>query len=242
MHWPQLHALFKAGSDCKTDNSTSEERRQNVINNPHVVDCFFTQRLKSFVKHWLYDTLGAKWHWFRYEYQGRGSIHCHGTAKLNNDPSLCHLTQTALKGFLAQKFKDENVCSDTTELDNDIEAGQKAAKTICQYVDWLLSTANPNRSDEDMWIRPGTHPCQRLHRDIPEHEKQTDYLDLLNMVQRHTHCSTSYCLRNKTLYGALTRCCYTNTDITVYDTYRHSGLGPMVCKLTYCRRQTLPVS
>ena len=77
MHWPELHGLFKAGSDCETDNSTSEERRQNVINNPHVADCFFTQRLESFVKHCLYDTLCAKWHWLRYEYQGRGSIHCH---------------------------------------------------------------------------------------------------------------------------------------------------------------------
>ena len=33
------------------------------------------------------------------------SIHCHGTAKLNNDPGLCELTQTALKAFLAQKLK-----------------------------------------------------------------------------------------------------------------------------------------
>ena len=196
MHWPELHALFKAGSDCDTDNSTSEERRQNVINNPHVVDWFFTQRLESFVKHWLYDTLGAKCHWFRYEYQGRDSIHCHGTAKLNNDPGLCQLTQTALKGFLAQKFKDENDCSDATELDSDIEAGQKAAETVCQYVDWLLSTVNPNPPDE-MWIRPETHPCQRRHHNIPEHEKQSDYADLLNMVQRHTRCSTSYCLRKK---------------------------------------------
>ena len=88
MHWPELHALFKASTDCKTGSSTSNVRRQNVINNPHVVDWFFTQRLESFVKHWLYETLGAKWHWFRYEYQGRGSIHCHGTAKLNNDPGL----------------------------------------------------------------------------------------------------------------------------------------------------------
>ncbi|CAB3993337.1 Hypothetical predicted protein [Paramuricea clavata] len=135
MHWPELHALFKADTDNELGNSTSDVRRQNVINNPHVVDWFFTQRLESFVKHWLYDTLGAKWHWFRYEYQGRGSIHCHGTAKLNNDPGLCQLTQTALKGFLAQKFKDENDCSDTTELDQDIEAGQKAADTVCQYVD-----------------------------------------------------------------------------------------------------------
>ena len=196
MHWPELHALFNADTDNELGNSTSEVRRQNVINNPHLVDWFFTQRLESFVNHWLYDTLGAKWHWLRYEYQGRGSIHCHGTAKLNNDPGLCQLTQTALKGFLAQKFKDENDCSDTTELDQDIEAGQKAADTVCQYVDWLLSTVNPNPPDEDMWIRPEVHPCQRNH-DIPEHEKQTDYVDLLNMVQRHTRCSTSYCLRKK---------------------------------------------
>ena len=117
MHWPELHALFNVNSNCENSNDlTSEVRRQNVINNPHLVDWFFTQRIESFVKHWLYDTLDAKWHWFRYEYQGRGSIHCHGTAKLNNDPGLCQLTQTALKGFLAQKCKDENDFSDTTEL------------------------------------------------------------------------------------------------------------------------------
>ena len=197
MHWPELHDLFKADTDSELGNSTSDDRRKNVINNPHVVDWFFTQRLESFVKHWLYDTLGAKWHWFRYEYQGRGSIHCHGTAKLDNDPGLCQLTQTALKGFLAQKFKDENDCSDTTELDQDIEAGQEAAGTVCQYVDWLLSTINPNPPDEDVWIRPEVHPCQKSHHDIPEHEKQSDYVDLLNMVQRHTRCSTSYCLRKK---------------------------------------------
>ena len=193
MHWPELHALF----GVNTDNNTSAIRRQNVINNPHIVDWFFTQRLESFVKHWLYDSLGAKWHWFRYEYQGRGSIHCHGTAKLNNDPGLCQLTQAALKGFLAQKIKDKNGCPDTTELDQDIEAGNKAAHTACQYVDWLLSTVNPNPPDEDMWIRPEVHPCQKRHNDIPEFEVQSDYVDLLNMVQRHTRCSTNYCLRKR---------------------------------------------
>ena len=95
MHWPELHSLFQADTNSELGNSTSDERRQSVISNPHIVDWFFTQRLESFVKHWLYDTLNAKWHWFRYEYQGRGSIHCHGTAKLNNDPGLCQLTQTA---------------------------------------------------------------------------------------------------------------------------------------------------
>ena len=102
MHWPELHALF-----TKTDENLSlcsEERRHNVINNPHIVNWIFTQRTKSFMKYWLYNTLDAKWHWYRFEYQARGSIHCHGTAKLNNDPGLCELTKTALKGFLAQKL------------------------------------------------------------------------------------------------------------------------------------------
>ena len=33
MHWPELHALFG-----DITNSSSEIRRQNVINNPHIVD------------------------------------------------------------------------------------------------------------------------------------------------------------------------------------------------------------
>ena len=107
MHWPELHDLFKTDPDCETGSSISDVRRQNVISNPHLVDWFFTQRLESFIKHWLYESLGAKWHWFRYEYQGRGSIHCHGIAKLNN--GLWQLTQTALKGFLAQKYKVETI-------------------------------------------------------------------------------------------------------------------------------------
>ncbi len=40
MHWPELHASFKANSNCETGTSSSEVRRQNVINNPHIVDCF----------------------------------------------------------------------------------------------------------------------------------------------------------------------------------------------------------
>ena len=103
---------------------------------------------------------------------------------------MCQLTETALKGYLAQKFKDDNECLDTTELDQDIKTGKKAADAVCQYVDWLLSTVNPNPPDENMWIRPETHPCQRRHQDVPDHHKQSDYVDLLNMVQRHTCCST----------------------------------------------------
>ena len=64
---------------------------------------FLINAYKGFLKHWLYGTLGAEWHWYRYEFQARGSIHCHGTAKLKNDPGLCELTEVALRGFLDEQ-------------------------------------------------------------------------------------------------------------------------------------------
>ena len=43
-HWPEFHQLFS------TDNLSNEQIRQNVINNPHILDWFFTERTESFVK------------------------------------------------------------------------------------------------------------------------------------------------------------------------------------------------
>lgn len=193
MHWPELHSLFaKPPEKC-----TSQERKQHVIDNPHIVDWFFSQRLESFLKHWLYDSLGAKWHWYRYEFQARGSIHCHGTAKLKNDPGLCKLTEIALKGFLAQKHAQQNVCDPNQDVLQDIENGRKATATICNYVDTILSTFNPQPPVDNNWTKPIIHPCKRRHKDIPHAERDMDYVELLNTVQRHTHCSTNYCLRHK---------------------------------------------
>ena len=41
--------------------------------------------------------LDADWHWFRFEYQARGSIHAHGCAKLKNDPDITTLRACAAK-------------------------------------------------------------------------------------------------------------------------------------------------
>lgn len=56
MHWPELHALFSSS----LTNTTPDSRRQDVINNPHITDWFFTQRLENFIKHWLYSSLDAE--------------------------------------------------------------------------------------------------------------------------------------------------------------------------------------
>ena len=78
MHWTELHTFFD--TDCTHSPS---DNRKNIINNLHLADWFFTKCIEAFMKNWLYDTLDADWHWYRHEYQGvKGSIHCHGTAKL----------------------------------------------------------------------------------------------------------------------------------------------------------------
>ena len=53
-----------------------------------------------------------------------------------------------------------------------LEQVQKASQTVCNYVDLLLSRWDPQ---------------------FPNDAKT--YIDLLNTVQRHMHCSTKYCLK-----------------------------------------------
>lgn len=62
-HWPEFHEVLDIDSTL-----SDSDRRDNVINNPHLLDWLFTERTEKFVKYWLKETLGATWHWFRYEY------------------------------------------------------------------------------------------------------------------------------------------------------------------------------
>ena len=69
-HWPEFHKLFNSNGE-----PLYSESRKNVIDNPHLLDWFFTERTEQFVKYWLKKTLGATWYWFRYEYAvQRGSF------------------------------------------------------------------------------------------------------------------------------------------------------------------------
>ena len=194
-HWPEFHKLI----DSQNEIFPPEIRQQHVLQNPHLLDWLFTERTDRFVKLWLKESLGATWHWYRFEYAvQRGSIHCHGVAKLANDPGLCELTEVALQGFLATKNINENLNhlsnEELIELRNREKEGKHAESIVCQYVDFLLSTWNPCTPDEG-WSKPDIHPCQKSYLSLKDDQVETDYIDLLNSVQRHTKCSTKYCLR-----------------------------------------------
>ena len=154
----------------------------------------FTEGTEQFVKHWLKNTRGVTWHWFRYECAvQRGYIHCHGIAKLESEAGLCDLSQTALKVFLQIMLRTDSSPELLSEKEEKIKKGKEAETIICNYVDYLKSTQNPTDPDETSWVKPVNHPCKLRFQDI-QNDWDTDYENPVNLVQRHTNCSTAHCL------------------------------------------------
>ena len=75
-----------------------------------------------------------------------------------------------------------------------------AEQLVCQYVHFLLSTWNPCSPNEG-WSKPNCHPCQTSYLSLQSNDLERDYVDLLNSVQRHTTCSSKYCLRQNDKSG-----------------------------------------
>lgn len=98
-HWNDLHKLMPGGfSDKKS------VRYQNVIDNPHLVDWYFSYRLDAFLKVVFDGILKCECRWHRFEWQSRSAIHAHGAAKFANDPGIINLTAKAYIGQNAQKL------------------------------------------------------------------------------------------------------------------------------------------
>jgi hypothetical protein len=90
---------------------------------------------------------------------------------------------------------DKHTDNHSTSALHDIEQGELASQQICNYVDSLVSTCNPIQQENQTWTKPLIHPCRKKHELIPDGNRDNDYADLVNTVQRHSRCSTKYCLR-----------------------------------------------
>ena len=195
-YWPELHSLMPHPINTEPSHSM---RVQAVIRNPHLTDWYFSSRLSDWVQHWLYDALGVTWHWYRCEYQARGSTHAHGCAKLSNDPGICMLVEKAAAAW-ALSVREDHIASEesqpdgSTEMSRIIQEGEEAKATVLQYCDWLITTCNETMPDE-LWHTPVPHPCAVSLSDTTDLD--SDYQSLMNTVQRHTRCNAAYCLRKK---------------------------------------------
>lgn len=169
-------------------------RVQAIINHPHIADWFFTVKLSDFIEQWLYQALGAEWHWYRFEYQARGSTHAYGCAKLKNDPGICSLVRKAASAWLIQEELQRIGTTPTPEQAHTLQCEEEATTLVLQYADWLVTTCNPSPPD-DLWSLPEPQPCSISFPQVDNIDG--DYSDLVNSVQRHTQCRAAYCLRKK---------------------------------------------
>jgi len=100
LHWPDLHRIIEQqraiaeGVEVLDITTLAERVRHNrCVNNltkyPHIVASFLQCRVKLFLNT-LNKFPGFKFvdHWYRYEWQHRGSGHVHGFLWLSNGPNL----------------------------------------------------------------------------------------------------------------------------------------------------------
>ena len=102
----------------------------------------------------------STWHWYRFEYQARGSTHTHGCAKLKNDPGIWDLVKKAAVGWLtAQRLSHSDMNLQQSDAQRNVEEGEAAKSAALQYSDWLVTTMNAAIPDEQ-WHTPVPHVSQ----------------------------------------------------------------------------------
>jgi ATP-dependent DNA helicase PIF1 len=119
LHWPELHKLMPRGEHSRnpiTEPEISKQRRQNLIDNPHIAAWFFEKRFKLFLEKVLIPKWKLEDWWYRFEWQHRGSTHVHGIGKVQGAPIIDW-----------EKMKEN----------------EEIMSNVVQYIDSLVTTINP---------------------------------------------------------------------------------------------------
>ena len=116
-HWNDLHRLMTQYFNPETGLShelNNNLKYRDVVNNPHLVDWYFSYRLNIFLET-VFDKI-LEWRWHRFEWQSRTSIHAHGCARFKNDPGLIELTKKVYSSYLFIKNSIGKVFPDLEEI------------------------------------------------------------------------------------------------------------------------------
>ena len=177
-------------------NLDRSKKFQNTIDNPHIVDWYFSYRLNQFLKFFFDDILDCEWRWHRYECQSRTTIHAHGKARLKNDPGLIKLAAKVNIGRLSTN-KLEKVNLDETGLIEALKvkiiAGLEAEERIINYTETLITCSNIRITEQ-----PNSVPDPHLYSmPFDSNDEDKDYESLSNCCQRHVCRIDGYCKSNK---------------------------------------------
>ncbi|KAK4699420.1 ATP-dependent DNA helicase PIF1, partial [Phenoliferia sp. Uapishka_3] len=195
LQWADLHGHMPPPPhlpDVETEHTKYRHRNYSLNNNPHIAAWYFQRRWEVYFKEFLTPKLGVVDHWYRYEWQHRGSSHVHGFLWLADAPDLSNL-ELALKPFIKAKT------SKTVAFDSEGEFGQAAMALVpevaayVKYWDGIISTHSPALCHE---IPPARiHPSAREWNSLRHNLLELG--ELLNRVERHTKCQRGYCVRKK---------------------------------------------
>ena len=134
-HDPDLHRYLNI-----KPGSSDKYIRHVMNNNPHIVNWFFTKKFHEYHKEFLEQGLNGStdyggWIWFRYEWQHRKIIHCHGLMRMGNAPDTYELNDKCIAGFTASQKEEEDQTDQDREL---IRIGKEAELEMISLYDSLI--------------------------------------------------------------------------------------------------------
>jgi ATP-dependent DNA helicase PIF1 len=173
VQWFDLHRLMPGQQPMDVDeHALYKWRLSNLNSNPALAADFFIQRFETFFDTVVKKILTITDHWYRFEWQHRGSSHIHGFLWVDGAPSLQTLN-----------INDE-----------------ASIQAFIDFWDPLVSTTNPHTPGTPDEIPPAlVHPSSWDMTTLQY--TQTELGQLLNRVQRHTKHAPGYCLRKKKAGG-----------------------------------------
>lgn len=190
---------------------TDKEVYINIMrSNPHLQDRYFEFKIAQVIKHWLHNTMGAKYYTIVSEEQRRDAMHVHGFAWLNEPGmGIMAYSRISLTGFIAQnklqgRFKKQEGDSKGL-LEAQVKKGREAEKIVVDYAEKIGIRADVAQTSENgfkpAWKQPNSkvpHPCKVRHAPLDDPEAlERYYVDLVNATCIH-RCSYKYCLNKKT--------------------------------------------
>ena len=141
-HWPELYRLLYSFLGIHSDPEAPIEdefrenrRRKKLLNeNPLIVAWFFQQRAESFIGDVLFGKFPVVNHWWRIEFQHRGSPHVHGFVWLQNAP----ISLDSVVGYISKYASKSEVASDNLydiqNFLNSVRTENQTAKSIIQKI------------------------------------------------------------------------------------------------------------
>src|SRR5947207_14100017 len=141
MQWPDLHRHMP----WKVPPGATEQERvklhnQNLNENPVITAYWFQKRFDVCFKTVLAKKFDIKDHWYRYEWQHRGSSHIHGFVWIDGAPDV-----------------------DLLDLEN-----PDSVQEFIQFWDPLVSTMNPSKIEPKAAVHPSARDPATLRYDLQE--------------------------------------------------------------------------